>query len=279
MVTYISKKILKQFQLSQQKGEPKVSLQIHAIKAFNDNYIWCLSNGQHCVVVDPGDAQPVIDFCQSHKLGLRGILITHHHADHTGGLAKLLEKFPNIPVFGPMNPKIELVNQRLQHNDKLTLADLGLEFSVLEVPGHTLDHIAFYTSGLLFCGDTLFSAGCGRLFEGSPAQMFKSLSLLAALPGETKVYCTHEYTLANIKFALAVEPINSALLEYQLWAQQQRQQQLATLPSTITKERMINPFLRCDSIALRNAVEAFWNKPVTDDESVFAGLRGWKDQF
>jgi hydroxyacylglutathione hydrolase len=256
-----------------------MSIQIHPIKAFNDNYIWCLSNGRQCVVVDPGDAQPVLDFCHLHQLDLTGILITHHHSDHTGGLPKLLEKFPAISVFGPKNPKIELVNQRLQHNDRLTLPDLALEFSVLEVPGHTLDHIAFYTSGLLFCGDTLFSAGCGRLFEGSPAQMFHSLNLLTALPADTKVYCTHEYTLANIKFALAVEPMNAALLEYQVWAQQQREQQLATLPSTIAKELAINPFLRCDTAALQNAVAAFWHTPVTDDESVFAGLRRWKDQF
>ncbi len=256
-----------------------MSMQIHAIKAFSDNYIWCLSNSQQCVVVDPGDAQPVLDFCQNHNLRITGILITHHHWDHTNGLPELLQTFPEIPVFGPVNPQIELVTQRLQHHDSLMLPDLGLEFSVIEVPGHTLDHIAYYTDGLLFCGDTLFSAGCGRLFEGSAAQMFQSLGRLAALPADTKVYCAHEYTLANIKFALAVEPMNPALLEYQVWAAQQQTQQLATLPSSIAKECMINPFLRCDSTDLRNAVEAYWHTPVTDDESVFAGLRSWKDQF
>ncbi|KXI30391.1 hydroxyacylglutathione hydrolase [Paraglaciecola hydrolytica] len=254
-------------------------MKIHAIKAFNDNYIWCLHNAQHCVVVDPGDAQPVLDYCQSQQLTLVGILITHHHWDHTNGLPALLQAFPGIPVFGPHNPKIESINQRLQHRDCITLPELKLELSVLEVPGHTLDHIAYYSPGLLFCGDTLFSAGCGRLFEGSATQMYQSLSQLAALPGDTKVYCTHEYTLANIKFALAVEPNNAALLEYQLWAQQQRSQQLPTLPSTIAKEHTFNPFLRCASVALRSAVKAHDSKTMNDDESVFAALRSWKDQF
>ena len=256
-----------------------MSLQIQAIKAFTDNYIWCLSNGRQCVVVDPGDAHPVFDFCKANKLNLSGILITHHHADHTGGLPELIAEFPNIPVFGPNNPKIALINQRLQQGDTLTLSELNLSFKVMEVPGHTLDHIAFYSPGMLFCGDTLFSAGCGRLFEGSPTQMFQSLAKLTALPCDTKVYCTHEYTLANIKFALAVEPMNSVLLEYEIWAKQQRQQQLSTLPSSIAKEIAINPFLRCDFPPVKSAVEAFWQKSFSSDESVFAGLRRWKDQF
>jgi len=256
-----------------------MSVQIHAIKAFNDNYIWCLSKGQHCVVVDPGDAQPVLDYCKIHNLSLSGILITHHHADHTGGLPRLLAEFPHIPVFGPINPNIELINQRVQQGDSLTLPDLAVEFNVIEVPGHTLDHIAYYSPGILFCGDTLFSAGCGRLFEGSPTQMYHSLAKLTTLPKDTKVYCTHEYTLANIKFALAVEPMNTALLEYQLWAEQQRKKQLVTLPSNIAKELAINPFLRCDSPPLQEAVAAFWQCQFTDEESVFAGLRRWKDQF
>ena len=256
-----------------------MTLQIQAIKAFNDNYIWCLTKGNQCVVVDPGDASPVIAHCEAHNLVLSAILITHHHWDHTNGLADLVSRHPRIPVYGPLNPDIALVNHRVQQDDLIKLEDFELEFRVLAVPGHTLDHIAFYAKGLLFCGDTLFSAGCGRLFEGSASQMHQSLSKLAALPGDTLVYCTHEYTLANIKFALAVEPMNKALLEYQLWAQQQREQQLATLPSTIAQERAINPFLRCDAAQVRASVEAFWQQNIIDEESTFAALRRWKDQF
>lgn len=256
-----------------------MTLQIQAIKAFSDNYIWCLSKGNQCVVVDPGDAQPVIAHCETHNLALSAILITHHHWDHTNGLADLVSRHPHIPVYGPLNPDIALVNHRVQQDDLIKLEDFELEFRVLAVPGHTLDHIAFYAKGILFCGDTLFSAGCGRLFEGSASQMHQSLSKLAVLPGDTLVYCTHEYTLANIKFALAVEPMNKALLEYQLWAQQQREQLLATLPSTIEQERAINPFLRCDSEQVKASVETFWQQNIIDEESTFAALRRWKDQF
>ena len=256
-----------------------MALQIQAIKAFSDNYIWCISKGNQCVVVDPGDAAPVIAHCQAHNLALSAILITHHHWDHTNGLADLVSRHPQIAVYGPQNPDIALVNHRVQQDELIKLEDFDLEFRVLAVPGHTLDHIAFYAKGLLFCGDTLFSAGCGRLFEGSATQMHQSLNKLAALPGDTLVYCTHEYTLANIKFALAVEPMNKALLEYQLWAQQQREQHLATLPSSIERERAINPFLRCDEAPVRASVESFWQQSVSDEESTFAALRRWKDQF
>ncbi|MDP5029833.1 MAG: hydroxyacylglutathione hydrolase [Paraglaciecola sp.] len=256
-----------------------MSLQISAIKAFQDNYIWCLHNSSYCYVVDPGDAQPVIEFCQTHKLSLKGILITHHHWDHTNGLPELVATFGDITIFGPHNPKIDLINVRVGQGDNLNLPELDLDFTVMEVPGHTLDHIAYYGLGRLFCGDTLFSAGCGRLFEGQPAQMHDSLSQLAALPGDTLVYCTHEYTLANIKFALAVEPNNQALLEYHQWAQAQRATERATLPSSITKELAINPFLRCQLDSVKQALLDHRNTPFSTNEDTFAALRRWKDEF
>jgi hydroxyacylglutathione hydrolase len=256
-----------------------VSIQVTAIKAFQDNYIWCLHNDKHCYVVDPGDAQPVIDFCQANKLILSGILVTHHHWDHTNGLPDLVNEFGNIPIYGPKNPAIVLVNQGVSHSDKLTLSELNLTLTVMEVPGHTLDHIAYYTEGMLFCGDTLFSAGCGRLFEGSPQQMHQSLRTLAALPSKTKVYCTHEYTLTNINFALAVEPKNKSLIEYLHWAEQQRAKNLATLPSSIGNELAINPFLRCASADVRQALANHWQTSFSTQEDTFAALRRWKDQF
>lgn len=256
-----------------------MSVQISPIKAFQDNYIWCLHNTTHCYVVDPGDAEPVITFCQINNLKLCGILVTHHHWDHTNGLAELVSTFGDIPIYGPHNPSITLVNKRVSQGDGVTLPELALTFKVFEVPGHTLDHIAYYGLGCLFCGDTLFSAGCGRLFEGSPAQMYQSLNQLAALPTDTLVYCTHEYTLANINFALAVEPMNKALIEYHQWANQQRAANLATLPSSIKNERNINPFLRCEIDSVRQALSQHWQITFDKNEDAFAALRRWKDQF
>tara|TARA_R110002167_G_scaffold96903_6_gene256214 strand:- start:8390 stop:9160 length:771 start_codon:yes stop_codon:yes gene_type:complete len=256
-----------------------VPLHVTAIKAFQDNYIWCLHNGKHCYVVDPGDAQPVIDYCQANQLVLSGILVTHHHWDHTNGIAELVNIYGEIAVYGPHNPDIISVNKRLGAGDSVNLEELALNFKILEVPGHTLDHIAYFGDGMLFCGDTLFSAGCGRLFEGTPAQMYQSLNQLAALPADTKVYCTHEYTLANINFALAVEPMNKALIQYHQWAKEQRAAGLATLPSSIANEGAINPFLRCQSDDIRAALAQHWQTVFDSNESAFAALRRWKDQF
>jgi len=255
------------------------SLKIKPIKAFEDNYIWCLTNGETCAVVDPGDAKPVIRYCKRNNLQLTDILITHHHSDHTGGLSDLLEAFGDINVFGPTNPNIQAINQRLTDGDNIELASLGISLNVIEVPGHTLDHIAYVGPCGLFCGDTLFSAGCGRLFEGTPRQMYQSLSRLMSLDDDTQVYCTHEYTLANIKFAQAAEPNNEALLNYKGWAESQRVDLKPTLPSTIGQQKAINPFLRTNNKEVQQRAEHFAGQALATPEAVFASLRAWKDNF
>ena len=256
-----------------------MSISIFPISAFEDNYIWCLHDQDSCVVVDPGDATPVLAYCQQHQLSLVGILITHHHWDHTGGIDALLDVFSDIPVFGPNNPKITQITHALSQGDEIVLPVLGNQFSVIEVPGHNLDHIAYYGELGLFCGDTLFSAGCGRLFEGTPEQMYQSLAKLTALPDETAVYCTHEYTLANISFALAVEPNNQDLQKFQGWAKGQRENSKPTLPSSIQRELTVNPFLRCHSVELVNNVSQNKAQSLSSEQAVFAALRKWKDNF
>ena len=256
-----------------------MSVSVFPIKAFNDNYIWCIHNKTHCTVVDPGDAAPVLAYCQDNQLTLSAIIITHHHWDHTGGIDALLAAFPNILVYGPQNKNIKQITVRLSQGDDIELAQLGVKFSILEVPGHTLDHIAYYGDIGLFCGDTLFSAGCGRLFEGTPQQMFTSLSKLTALPADTAVFCTHEYTMANIAFAEAVEPNNQALIDYKRWANQQRAKNAPTLPSNIQRELDVNPFLRCHSAELVVNVSQNMGAMLASEQEVFASLRSWKDNF
>lgn len=252
---------------------------VFPIPAFTDNYIWCISHQQKCVVVDPGDAKPVLDHCLQNQLTLSAILITHHHWDHTGGLKKLLEYFPNIPVYGPDVGDIEHLTDKFKQGDNLTLPDIDLSLEVIEVPGHTLDHIAYVSDIGVFCGDTLFSAGCGRLFEGTPQQMNHSLSKLMKLPDTLPVYCTHEYTLANLKFAQVVDPHNVALQNYTAWAKQQRQANIPTLPSTIGQEKAINPFLRTHEEAVKFNAQQYSGKALQDSDQVFAAIRGWKDNF
>jgi hydroxyacylglutathione hydrolase len=256
-----------------------MSVSVFPIKAFNDNYIWCLHNKTHCTVVDPGDAAPVLAYCQDNQLILSAIIITHHHWDHTGGIDALLAAFPNIPVYGPQNKNIEQITVRLSQGDAIELAQLGVKFSVIEVPGHTLDHIAYYGDIGLFCGDTLFSAGCGRLFEGTPQQMYQSLAKLTALPADTAVFCTHEYTMANIAFAETVEPNNQALIDYKQWANKQREKNAPTLPSNIQRELAVNPFLRCHSPELVTNVSQNMAATLASEQATFASLRSWKDNF
>ena len=253
---------------------------ISPIPAFQDNYIWALHNAAgDCVVVDPGDAVPVREFLDAQGLRLSAILITHHHPDHTGGIAAL-SRDTTIPVYGPDNPAIDGITHCLKDGDELRLDSLGVSFCVLAVPGHTLDHIALHsaTDKLMFCGDTLFHCGCGRLFEGTPEQMFESLQRLAALPGDTAVYCTHEYTLANMQFAQAVEPDNAALKQAVAAARTLREQGRPTLPSDIDIQRQINPFLRCTQPAVIQAAQTR-AAGVSTPVDVFATLRRWKDQF
>src|SRR5436190_1591529 len=180
------------------------------LRAFKDNYVWTLRDATHAAVVDPGEAPPVLDYLERENLKLVAILATHHHPDHVGGIAELVKKF-RVPVFGPKNEPIATLTQPVCEGDRVAIPELGLAFDVLDIPGHTRAHVAYYGAGALFCGDTLFACGCGRLFEGTPEQMYASLSKLASLPDDTKVYCGHEYTLANIGFAKAVEPGNEAL--------------------------------------------------------------------
>ena len=252
---------------------------IFPIAAFDDNYIWCIHNDQHAVVVDPGDAEPVLSYLRTHNLVLSAVLITHHHRDHTGGIPKLASTLPNLPIIGPRGGHIRGITKSVSQGDTVTLPLLNLSLQVMEVPGHTLDHIAFFGHGALFCGDTLFSAGCGRLFEGSPEQMLHSLNKLKRLPDATKVYCTHEYTLANVKFALAVEPNNSALKKYATWAQEKRNNNQPTLPSNLQEQKVINPFLRANELSVKGAAEAYCEKSLRDDVAVFTAVRRWKDEF
>ncbi len=251
-----------------------------ALPAFTDNYIWMLHDGARAVVVDPGEAGPVEEALDRHGLQLAGILVTHHHGDHVGGIDALRPRLQG-PVWGPAREKIP--QPCLPLNDGDTVEVLGLRFQVFDVPGHTAGHIAYVqqdesTAPLLFCGDTLFSAGCGRLFEGTPAQMQASLSRLAALPADTRVCCTHEYTMSNLRFAAAVEPGNAELAAYTARCQALRDAGTPTLPSSIGQEKAINPFLRWsapEAIAAARAQGAVDDDPV----AVFTALREWKNRF
>jgi hydroxyacylglutathione hydrolase len=250
------------------------------LPALNDNYIWMLHDGQQAVVVDPGDAQPVLAALQHEGLQLSAILVTHHHGDHTGGV-DTLRAATSAPVYGPAAESIPGPYTRLSDGDQVSA--LGLTFRVLLLPGHTAGHIAFYADNvdsapLLFCGDTLFSAGCGRLFEGTPAQMLASLDRLAALPAATRVCCTHEYTLSNLKFALEIEPHNTELQRYQAHCLDLRARGLPTLPTQIGLELQINPFLRSrvpDVIAAARRHDA----TLTEQSGAFACLRQWKNGY
>lgn len=255
------------------------TVSVTPISAFSDNYIWCLHDDNYAVVVDPGDAQPVLDFCQTHQLSLIGILITHHHHDHTGGIKNLIATVGELPVIGPKNDKISGVTKRVSAGATVGFPKLGLTFNVFEVPGHTLDHIAFYGHNAVFCGDTLFSAGCGRMFEGTPEQFSRSLDKLSCLPDNTAVFCTHEYTLANLAFALHVTPNNSDLVDYKKWADSQREADQPTLPSDIKTQNAINPFLRTHTDEVKLAVEAHHQSQYASRVEVFGALRSWKDEF
>ena len=256
-------------------------LNIQPIAAFSDNYIWLISDpaSRQAFVVDPGDAGPVLETLQAQQLNLAGILITHHHFDHTGGMAALCARFQPV-VYGPHNPVIAGITHRLGAGD--TLEVLGMSLDVLEVPGHTLDHIAYVHRGespLVFCGDTLFAGGCGRLFEGNPAMMLRSLERLAALAPSTKVYCAHEYTLSNLAFARAVEPHNADLLARSTLAEETRRRGEPTVPSHIALELATNPFLRCNAMALQESLRQQGRLQSDSPVDVFTLVRGWKDGF
>lgn len=258
-------------------------LELTPLRAFDDNYIWLLARGDEALVVDPGDAAPVRAALESRGLRLVGILVTHHHGDHVGGLDELRASWRGT-VYAPAGEHIAGPVTPVREGQRVTL--LGLEFEVIDVPGHTAGHVAYHWRGdadhapLLFSGDTLFSAGCGRLFEGTPQQMHASLSKLAALPGSTRVCCAHEYTLSNLRFAAAVEPGNAELRAYRARCEALRAQGLPTLPSTIATERAVNPFLRCAVGAVAQAAQT--RHPALDASApaaVLGALREWKNEF
>jgi hydroxyacylglutathione hydrolase len=261
---------------------PRSDLGVLAVPAFKDNYLWLIHDGVNAAAVDPGDAGPILEALASHKLALTAILLTHHHADHIGGVAQLLAQH-QVPVFGPRNEAIAALTQPVSEGERIAVPGLDLELDVLDVPGHTRGHIAYVRRrGVhwLFCGDTLFAGGCGRLFEGTPAQMVASLSKLAALPGDTQVYCAHEYTLANLRFAQEVDPGNEALRLRVADEAAKRAADLPTVPSSIALEKATNPFLRfSEPEIVESLFRAGRLEPGADPVQAFAALREWKNVF
>jgi hydroxyacylglutathione hydrolase len=263
-------------------------LQVLAVPAFNDNYLWLIHDGRHAAIVDPGDAGPVLAALEHHGLALTAILLTHHHADHIGGVPALLQHVLErsgdaVPVFGPAGDGIAAVTRPLAEGDVVDVPGLDLTLTVLDVPGHTRGHIAYVRDGagpMLFCGDTLFAGGCGRLFEGTPEQMAASLDKLAALPPATQVFCAHEYTLSNLRFAAAVDPDNAALAERIVAESAKRDQGVPTVPSTIALERATNPFVRYRETGIAATLaQAGKVAPGAPPLAVFAALRQWKNTF
>ena len=254
------------------------AFQVHPVRAFKDNYIWVLRSGRHAAVVDPGDARPVLDYLDAEGLQLTAILATHHHADHVGGVAGLLAKF-DVPVYGPKSEPIETLTHKVSGGDRVDVPDIHASFTVYDIPGHTRAHVAYYGEKSLFCGDTLFACGCGRVFEGTPEQLYASLQKLAALPDDTLVYCGHEYTLANIVFAKAVEPANPALSDRERAEAAVRAQGRPTLPSTLGREKATNPFLRCAEPAVIASANKYLGSRASTPVQVFAALRDWKNRF
>lgn len=258
-----------------------MAIETTAIKAFSDNYIWLVINFEEKIAlcVDPGDASPVLNVLEQQQLRLTDILITHHHFDHTGGIKGLKQRFPEATVYGPKDARIPPIEHFLEQDQQLTINAFSLKFDIISTPGHTSQHLCYYDpQGSLFCGDTLFSAGCGRLFEGNPAQMLRSLKKLQHLPAPTRVYCAHEYTLNNLAFAQSLEPDNHQIKEYTQVVQQRLTSKGISLPSTIGDELNINPFLRTQSPALRQLAEAHYGRMVNEVE-IFSLIRELKDNF
>lgn len=257
-------------------------MDIQALRAFEDNYIWLLGQDRRIAVVDPGDAAPVLRHLEQEDVSLAAILLTHHHGDHTGGIDELLAHHP-VPVYGPAKEAIAGITAPLREGDAVALPGIRARIEVLDVPGHTRGHIAYHCDapgqGALFCGDTLFACGCGRLFEGTAEQMWASLNKLAALPPATRVFCAHEYTQSNIRFALAVEPGNAALQARAVRVAELRKNQQPTVPFTLAEELATNPFLRCTEPEVAAAAGLHCGARLRGPVEVFAVLREWKNSF
>jgi hydroxyacylglutathione hydrolase len=253
-------------------------MKIVPVRAFRDNYIWMLVHDRRAVAVDPGDAEPVLAYLRHHELSLCGILITHHHDDHIGGVEQLLSH-ADIPVYAPRNETFGFPHQPVGEGDRVNLPELETSLDVLDVPGHTNGHVAYYGGNSLFCGDTLFGCGCGRVFEGSCEQLHRSLQKLANLPDETSIYCAHEYTLANLRFALTIDPGNGALVERERNDSILATRGFPTLPSTMALEKMTNPFLRCDSATIQHAACQFNLHAVNSPEATFCAIRKMKNLY
>lgn len=256
-----------------------MNIKIQAIPAFNDNYLWLIihPNYPEAIVVDPGDAKPVLDALNSQGLNLVGILITHKHKDHIGGIKELLEKF-DVPVFGNPIENISLITDPVSEQEEVCIKHWPI-IKVMEVPGHTLGHVAYLIGSHLFCGDTLFGAGCGRLFEGTPAQMYESLSKIKSLPGETLVYCAHEYTLKNLSFAEALEPENIKIKSRVCETEKLVSQGIPSVPFTLNLEKETNPFLRCDQKSIQAALEKKFSHLCDGEVETFKYLREWRNQW
>ena len=255
-----------------------IMLSIKPIKALSDNYIWLVTTNEGSIVIDPGESKQIIDLVKSNEIDLEGILITHHHYDHTNGIEEIL-KYKKVEVYGPKN-NVNSITKRVKQNDVFNL--IGLKFEVIETPGHTLDHIAFYCfkdgKSILFCGDTLFSGGCGRVFEGTYSQMYESLKKLSKLPEDTQIFCGHEYTSSNLQFACAVEPNNQFIREYNEEIIEKTKNGEPSLPSSLKIEHMINPFIRCNEENLIDNINKKFGE-VSSEIEIFSTLRKWKDDF
>lgn len=253
-------------------------LTLISLPAFTDNYIWVLHDGQHAVAVDPGDPAPLVAFLDAHQLGLTAVLITHHHRDHTGGNTLLRQRY-GCAIYAPDNPRIPAVSHTLRGGDAVNIAEPALHLDVLATPGHTLDHISYAGHGYVFCGDTVFGCGCGKLFEGNPAMMAASLDAILTLPDATRVCCAHEYTLSNIDFAKTIDGDNPALLERERADRELRAQGRPTLPSTLALEKATNPFLRFHDPDMTAFAERYLNRPHPGPAEVFGAIRAAKDAW
>jgi hydroxyacylglutathione hydrolase len=253
-------------------------MEIHPIPAFEDNYIWALRHAGHVALVDPGEAAPALDHLARSGDRLCAILVTHRHGDHIGGIADIVARHP-VHVYGPAREAAEVVTRPLSNGDRVTLPELGAEFEVMEVPGHTLGHIVYYRPGMLFCGDTLFGAGCGRVFEGTLEQMHASLAMLASLPLETQIYCAHEYTQSCLRFARRIEPGNPAIAARIEQVDHLRENGQPSVPSTLAEELDTNPFLRWDAAEVIAAAEKWLGHRPASDAETFGAIRIWRDQL